>query len=63
MTRSVPAGIYASYLININLWKLIKNNVVSPNVRAAMKFVSRGDLEFGIVYKSDAIAEKSKNII
>ena len=65
MTRSVPAGIYAkSYLININLWKLIKNNVVeSPNVRAAMKFVSRGDLEFGIVYKSDAIAEKKVKIL
>ena len=65
MTKSIPAGIYAkNYFINIKIWKHIKNNLVeSPNVRAAMKFISRGDLEFGIVYKSDAIAEKKVKII
>jgi len=65
MTRSVPAGIYAKdYLKNINIWKQIKNNIVeSPNVRAAMQFVSRGDLDYGIIYYSDTIGNKKINIL
>ena len=65
MTMSVPAGIYTkSYLENINIWKEIKDNLVeSPNVRAAMNFVSRGDLDLGIVYYSDAISEDKIKII
>ncbi len=65
MTMSAPAGIYAkSYLENIHIWKEIKDNIVeSSNVRAAMKFISRGDLDLGIVYYSDAIAESKIKII
>ena len=65
MTISVPAGIYTkNYLENINIWKDIKGNIVeSPNVRAAMNFVSRGDLDLGIVYYSDAISENKIKII
>jgi molybdate transport system substrate-binding protein len=65
MTISVPAGIYTkNYLENINIWKDIKDNIVeSPNVRAAMNFVSRGDLDLGIVYYSDAISENKIKII
>ena len=35
----------------------------SPNVRAALSFVSRRDLEYGVVYKSDAIADKRVKVI
>ena len=35
----------------------------SPNVRAALSFVSRGDLEYGVVYRSDAFADKKVKII
>ena len=42
----------------------IKYNVAnSPNVRAALSFVSRGDLEYGVVYKSDALVDKKVKII
>ena len=42
----------------------IKGNIVeSPNVRAAMNFVSRGDLDLGIVYYSDAVSENKIKII
>ena len=65
MTKSVPAGIYTkNYLENIDVWKDIKGKIVeSPNVRAAMNFVSRGDLDLGIVYYSDAISENKIKII
>ena len=65
MTMSIPAGIYTKhYLENIDIWKDIKDNIVeSPNVRAAMNFVSRGDVDLGIVYYSDAISENKVKII
>ncbi len=65
MVDAVPAGIYAKeFFKNIGIWKEIKFNVAnSPNVRAALSFVSRGDLEYGVVYKSDAIVDKKVKII
>ena len=65
MVNAVPAGIYAKeYFKNIGIWKKIKFNVAnSPNVRAALSFVSRGDLEYGVVYKSDALVDKKVKII
>ena len=65
MTMSVPAGIYTkNYLENIDIWKDVKENIVeSNNVRAAMNYVSRGDLDLGIVYYSDAISENKIKII
>ncbi|MBF97206.1 MAG: molybdate ABC transporter substrate-binding protein [Pelagibacterales bacterium] len=65
MVNAVPAGIYArEFFENIGIWKSIKSNVAnSPNVRAALSFVSRGDLEYGVVYKSDAVADKRVKVI
>ena len=66
MVDAVPAGIYAKeYFKNIGIWNKIKKNVAnSPNVRSALSFVSRGDLEYGVVYKSDALVDnKSKNYL
>ena len=60
LTNSVPAGIYAKdYLENTSIWEKLKNKIVeSPNVRIATQYVARGDLEYGIVYNSDAVANK-----
>ena len=65
MVDAVPAGIYAKeFFQNIGIWEKIKFNVAnSPNVRAALSFVSRGDLEYGVVYRSDALVDKKVKII
>ena len=65
MTNSIPAGIYAkSYLENIGVWKNISNKYVeSINVRAALNFVARNDLDYGIVYETDAIANQKVKIL
>ena len=65
MVDAVPAGIYAKeYFKNIGIWNKIKKNVAnSPNVRSALSFVSRGDLEYGVVYKSDAVVDDRVKII
>ena len=65
MTNSIPAGIYAkSYLENIGVWNNISNKYVeSINVRAALNFVARNDLDYGIVYVTDAIANQKVKIL
>ena len=65
MTNSIPAGMYAkSYLQNIGIWKKISYNYVeSINVRAALNYVVRNDLEFGIVYKTEAYSNNKIKII
>ena len=61
LINAVPAGIYAKQALkNLSMWNKVSNNIAqSTNVRTAMQFVSRGDLEYGIVYKSDVIAAKN----
>ena len=46
MVDAVPAGIYAKqFFQNIGIWGSIKLNVAnSPNVRAALSFVSRKEI-------------------
>ena len=59
--KSVPAGVYAKiYLGRLNLWKAVEPNVVpTENVRAALAAVESGEVDAGIVYKSDvAVSQK-----
>ena len=65
MTNAIPAGIYAKdYLKNIGIWESIRKKYVeSINVRAALNYVARNDLEFGIVYKTEAIGNNKVKII
>ena len=65
MTNSIPAGIYAkNYLENTGIWKKLRNNYVeSINVRVALNYVVRNDLEFGIVYKTEAIGNSKIKIV
>lgn len=61
--QSVPAGIYAKeYLRKQGLWsKVIDRVVPTENVRAALAAVESGNVDAGIVYKTDAgISKKVK---
>jgi len=62
---SVPAGKYGkSALESLGAWKSIEKQVVrTDNVRAALALVARGEAAFGIVYKTDALAEKNVRIV
>lgn len=62
--RTVPAGIYArEYLERQNLWPTVKDKIVpTESVRAALAAVESGDVEAGIVYKTDASISKRVKI-
>ncbi len=53
----VPAGIYAQEaLTSLGIWPEIKGRLARTNhVRAALALVERGEAEFGIVYRTDAL--------
>lgn len=55
---AVPAGDYGrAALTQLGLWKAIEPQIVqSPNVRAALRLVQRGEALMGIGYVSDLVA-------
>jgi molybdate transport system substrate-binding protein len=55
--ETVPAGVYAkSYLTSHGIWLAVQNKVIpTENVRAALAAVASGNVEAGIVYKTDAM--------
>ena len=62
---SVPAGKYGkAALEHLGVWPSVANKVArAENVRAALLFVARGEAPFGIVYRTDAAAEKNVRIV
>jgi molybdate transport system substrate-binding protein len=62
--QSVPAGIYAKeYLKRKRIWnKVIDRVVPTENVRAALAAVESGNVDAGIVYKTDAGISKKVRI-
>ena len=64
-TDSVPAGKYGkAALENLGVWASVEPRVVrADNVRAALAFVARNEAAFGIVYTTDALAEKNVRIV
>ena len=56
-TQSVPAGIYAKeYLQKIGIWDQVSARVIPcESVRAALAAVETGNVDAGIVYKTDAL--------
>src|SRR5450432_375306 len=62
---SVPAGKYGkSALESLGVWSSIEKQVArAENVRAALVLVSRGEAPFGIVYRTDALADKGVKVV
>ena len=61
---SVPAGKYGrAALERLGVWSSVEKNVArAENVRAALALVSRGEAPLGIVYSTDARADKGVRI-
>ena len=62
---AVPAGRYArAALTKLGLWKQVATRLVrAENVRAALEYVARGEAPLGIVYRTDALADKRVRIV
>lgn len=62
--KAVPAGIYAkAWLEKLGLWAEIEPKIVATeNVRAALAAVESGNVDAGVVYKTDAAISKKVKI-
>jgi molybdate transport system substrate-binding protein len=62
---SVPAGKYGkAALETLGVWPSVANRIArAENVRAALAFVSRGEAPLGIVYRTDAAADRKVRIV
>lgn len=62
---SVPVGRYArEALTRLGVWEKIAPRLVrAENVRVALEYVARGEASLGIVYRTDALAEKRVRLI
>lgn len=62
--KAVPAGVYSrEYLEKTGLWQTIEPKVVpAENVRAALAAVESGNVEAGMVYKTDAAISKKVRV-
>jgi molybdate transport system substrate-binding protein len=63
--ESVPAGMYAqAALTTLGVWDRVKDHLArADNVRAALEYVARGESPLGIVYGTDAQAEKRVRVV
>ena len=61
----VPAGKYGKAALEaLEVWPSISGKIArGENVRAALNFVSRGEAPFGIVYRTDAAADRNVRIV
>ena len=62
---TVPVGKYArSSLVSLGVWDDMADRLVrADNVRGAMMFVARGEVPLGIVYTTDALADRKVRIV
>jgi molybdate transport system substrate-binding protein len=62
---SVPAGKYArASLTSLGVWNSVVDRLVqAENVRVALAYVSRKEAPLGIVYTTDAMADKGVKIV
>ena len=61
----VPAGKYGkAALEKLGIWASVQGSVArAENVRSALAFVARGEAPLGIVYGTDATAEKAVKVV
>ena len=62
---SVPAGKYArAALEKLGVWASVEKKLArGDNVRTALNFVARGETPLGIVYQTDAYADKKVKVL
>jgi len=62
---SVPAGVYAqAALVKLGVWDRVRDHLArADNVRTALEYVARGESPLGIVYGTDARAEKRVRVV
>jgi molybdate transport system substrate-binding protein len=62
--QTVPVGIYArEYLQKLGLWDALKEKVVpTENVRGTLAAVESGNVDTGIVYKTDSLISKKVKV-
>jgi molybdate transport system substrate-binding protein len=62
---SVPAGLYArAALTKLGVWEKVADRLArAENVRAALAYVARGEAPLGIVYRTDALAERRVRVV
>jgi molybdate transport system substrate-binding protein len=62
---SVPAGKYGKEsLIRLGVWPSVQGRIArAENVRAALALVDRGEAPLGIVYTTDALADRGVRIV
>jgi molybdate transport system substrate-binding protein len=62
---SVPAGLYGkAALTKLGVWDSVAAHLAAAeNVRAALAYVARGETPLGIVYATDAAAEKRVRVV
>jgi molybdate transport system substrate-binding protein len=63
--EAVPAGKYAKAAFSaLGAWGAIEGKVAAAdNVRAALALVARGETPLGVVYRTDAMAEKNVRVV
>ena len=63
--ESVPAGQYAKEsLEKMDVWKDVESKVVyAKDVRQVLSYVETGNVDAGIVYKTDALVSDKVNIV
>lgn len=62
---AVPAGKYAKAALGaLGVWPSIEGKLArAENVRAALALVARAEAPFGVVYRTDALAEKAVRVV
>jgi len=65
LVEAVPAGIYGKAALDaLGLWSALSGEVVqTDNVRSALALVARGEVPYGIVYRTDAALEDAVGIV
>ncbi|MEZ5720704.1 MAG: molybdate ABC transporter substrate-binding protein [Paracoccaceae bacterium] len=65
LVDAVPAGIYGKAALDtLGLWTSVASQVAqTDNVRAALALVATGAAPYGVVYRSDAIAEPRVHVV
>ncbi|WP_066306504.1 molybdate ABC transporter substrate-binding protein [Bacillus sp. FJAT-29814] len=63
--ESVPAGKYAKQTLeNLKVWETIESKVIyAKDVRQVLTYVETGNVDAGIVYKTDALMSKKVELV